>query len=196
MNILPTDHNLTLAAAMIAEMEPYLLSTEIFWPIDSRKPRDGLSFPRLTLGGLQLTMDQLQAVQREMTPAQASDHRRLVMFVDQLRFKHAVALESKAVREAGSRLNLWRAFVLDLEETPRRAGNYEYEVRHRVMLARLEEFAGDHIDFREKRAAAEAVDRRLRAMFVDDAFRWDARLETIYPREVYWYLYGHPREDV
>ncbi len=193
MKILPTDHNLSLIAAMMAEMEPYLLSAEVFWPLESRPPRGGLAFPRLTLGGLLLTLDQLEAVQGEMSVDQTADYRRLSMHVDQLRFKHAVALESKAAREAGSRFNLWRAFIGDLEEMPTRAGNYAYEVRHRVMLARLETFGAEHVDFQKASSAAKSVDRRLQRMFKQDAFVWDERLQQTYPQPQYWYLYGQPR---
>jgi hypothetical protein len=193
MKIQPTDRNLSLAAAMMAEMEPYLLSAEVFWPLESRPPRGGLAFPRLTLGGLLLTLDQLEAVQGEMSSAHISDLRRLDMRMDQLRFKFAVALENKATREAGSRFNLWRAFVGDLEETPTRAGNYAHEVRHRVILARLETFAADHVDFQKVVAAARSVDRRLQRLFKQDAFIWDDRLQQAYPQQPYWYLYGRPR---
>jgi hypothetical protein len=193
MKILPIDHNLNLTTAMMAELEPYLLSREVFWPLESRPPRGGLTFPRLTLGGLLLTLDQLEAVRGEMSTAQTANLRKLNMQVDQLRFKHAVALESKAAREAGSRFNLWRAFVGDLEEMPTRAGNYAYEVRHRVMLTRLETFGAEHVEFQKAVSAARAVDRRLRRLFKQEAFVWDERLQQIYPTPKYWYLYGQPR---
>ncbi|HEY71544.1 MAG TPA: hypothetical protein G4O08_13285 [Anaerolineae bacterium] len=193
MKILPTDHNLSLVDAMMAEMEPYLLSGEVFWPLESRPPRGGLAFPRLTLGGLLLTLDQLEAVQGEISTAQVADLRRQNMRMDQLRFKHAVALENKAAREAGSRLNLWRAYIGDLEEMPGRAGNYAYEVRHRVMLTRLETFGAEHVDFLKAVSAAKSVDRRLRRVFKQEAFIWDERLQQTYPPQQYWYLYGQPR---
>lgn len=193
MNTYPLDQLLELAAAMLAEMETYLLSAEVFWPLDRSTKRGSSPFPRLTLGTLLTTFDQLKAGQEEMNPAQEAGHSRLMMQMDLLRTKHAVAMEAKAVREAASRLNLWRAFVTDLEESPGRAGNYAYEVRHRVMLERLTELASDHPEVLDAIGKAREVDRRLRRLFERDAFIWDDRLQTEYPPQQYWFLYGHPR---
>lgn len=195
MKILPTDQNLDMASAMLEEMEDYLLSAEIFWPLERRAARGAQPFPRLTLGALQLALDQLEAVHSEMTPVQSASYRRLMMQVDLLRAKHAVALESKAAGEAGSRLNLWRAFINDLEEAPARAGSYAYEVRHRVMLARLAELAPQSAELQVAADSAQALDRRLRRLFVPGELIWDARLQHTYAPEEYWYLYGHPRLD-
>jgi hypothetical protein len=193
MNTFPIDHNLDLASAMLEEMEDYLLSAEVFWPIDRRAKPGSTPLPRLTLGTLLTTLDQLKATQREMNSAQGASYRRLLMHMDLLRTKKAVAMETKAVREAASRINLWRAFVSDLEESPDRAGNYAYEVRHRVMLARLTELAPDNPELNEATDKALAVDRRLRRLFERSAFIWDEQLQAIYPQQDYWYLYGHPR---
>ena len=195
MKIHPTDHNLDLASAMLAEMEDYLLSAEVFWPLDQRAARGEPPFPRLTLGAMQLTLDQLEAMHSEMTGAQSAGHRKVMAQVDLLRRKHAVALERKAAREAVTRLNLWRAFVNELEESPARAGNYAYEVRHRVMLARLAEKASQSAELEATLDHVRAIDRRLRRLFVQDAFIWDQRLQKTYPPERYWYLYGHPRME-
>jgi hypothetical protein len=195
MKTLPLDHHLDLASAMLEEMEDYLLSAEVFWPLD-RKTRRGMPpFPRLTLGTLLLTFDQLRAVKNEMNSAQDASHDRLMMRMDLLRTKHAVAMETKAGREGASRLNLWRAFVTDLEESPGRAGNYAYEVRHRVMLARLAELAPASADLMDALEKAQAVDRRLRRIFERNVFIWDQSLEETYPPGHYWYLYGHPRRE-
>ena len=195
MKILPTDHNLDLASAMLEEMEDYLLSNEVFWPLERSAARGAPHFPRLTLGALLLTLDQLEAVQSEMTAGQSASHRRLMMQVDLLRAKHAVALESKAAREASSRLNLWRAFINDLEEAPTRAGSYAYEVRHRVMIARLAELALQSAELKTAADSALALDTRLRRLFEPGDFTWDARLQEAYPAEDYWYLYGNPRRE-
>jgi hypothetical protein len=195
MKTLPIDHNLDLASAMLDEMENYLLSTEVFWPLD-RKPRRGMSpFPRLTLGTLLLTFDQLRAATGEMDSAQNASHNRLMMHLELLRTKYAVAMEIKAGREGASRLNLWRAFVTDLEDSPGRAGNYAYEVRHRVMLVRLAELAPASAELRDAVEKAQSVDRRLQSLFERSAFIWDEQLEPLYPPQDYWYLYGQSRRN-
>jgi hypothetical protein len=195
MIILPIEHNLYLTSAMLEEMEGYLHSGEVFWPLERRAARGAPPFPRLTLGTLLLTLDQLEAVRDEMTASQAADYQRLRMQMDMLQNKHVVALEGKAGREAQARLNLWRATIIDLEESPGRAGSYAYEVRHRVMLARLPELAPRGTELHAAIDAAQAIDRRLRPLFVQDAFVWDERLQGAYAQDPYWYLYGHPRRQ-
>jgi hypothetical protein len=189
----PIDHHLDLVSAMLEEMEDYLLSAEVFWPLDRRTRRGTSPFPRLTLGTLLITFDQLRAAEQDMDPAQDAAHRRLMMRMDLLRMKHAVAMEIKATREGATRLNLWRAFVTELEESPSRAGNYAYEVRHRVMLSRLTELAPESPGLRKTIDNVQAVDRRLRRLFKRNAFVWDTSLQPIYPQQLYWYLYGYPR---
>jgi len=192
MKIHPTNHNLELASAMLEEMEDYLLSNEVFWPL---KRSVGRAAPRLTLGALLLTLDQLEAMRSDMSPAQDASFEKLIMQMDLVCGKHAVALERKAGREAGSRLNLWRGFVNDLEESPSRAGSYAYEVRHRVMLTRLVELGPESADLHTALESAGAVDQRLRLLFTGDAFVWDSRLQGTYPPDEYWHLYGHPRKE-
>ena len=192
MKLHPTDHNLELASAMLEEMEDYLLSNEVFWPLERSV---GRAAPRLTLGTLLLTLDQLEAMRSDMTPAQDASLEKLIMQMDLVRGKHAVALERKAGREAGSRLNLWRGFVNDLEESPSRAGSYAYEVRHRVMLIRLVKMGAESADLHAALESARAVDQRLRRLFTVDVFIWDPRLQGTYPPEEYWHLYGHPRKE-
>jgi hypothetical protein len=36
------------------------------------------------------------------------------------------------------------------------------------------------------------IDRRLRGIGKPSPFVWDARVEAVYPRETYWYLYQRP----
>jgi hypothetical protein len=41
--------------------------------------------------------------------------------------------------------------------------------------------------------AGASADRQLRAVFRPGAFQWASGLQSIYPAEEYWYLYGRVR---
>ena len=71
MKILPTDHNLDLVSAMLEEMEDYLLSAEIFWPLERRAARGEQPFPRLTLGALQQAVGEHKQMLPRNQPATA-----------------------------------------------------------------------------------------------------------------------------
>ena len=45
------EYNLSLTEAMLENMEPYLLSEEVYWPVASQPDAGSPPFPRLTLGG-------------------------------------------------------------------------------------------------------------------------------------------------
>lgn len=189
----PIDYNLGLSQAILEEFEPYLLSELIFWPL-SQRPGPGLPpYPRLTLGGLLLAMDELKAQEADMTPTQAADNSRLRLHYNQTLSKWRASMEAKAIRETNSRLNLWRSFLLDMEEKTRFREDYVREVRHRVMISRLSELASEQPDFRPLAQIITRLDRRLRALLRFEDFIWDPLLSPGYPRDRYWFLYGHPK---
>lgn len=191
----PHDYNLNLASAMLEELEDYILSSEVFWPISKRSPT-GSPFPRLTLGGLMLTLNELKVQEIDMSPSQRADHERLLRQMDRVRVKWAVGLERKAAQELSSRLNLWRAYLYDIQERVDTTENYPYEVRNRVMFGILAELSVRQPETKPAVEEMRSLDTRLRSFFTRGDFVWDTRLEDIYPQSTFWYLYGlpHPRD--
>ena len=183
-------YNLRLTQVILTEIDAYLLSREIFWPISGSV--DGRSFPRMTFGTYLLTRDELQVLEPEMTPAQEAQHRKMLREADHLLARKPVAVQAKAEAEAAARFNLWKAYIDDLAEGIGGKENYAHEVRNRVMLARLEELAGASSAFDELQGKTRMQDQRLAPYLTDDRFVWDARLEAVYPRTTYRYLYRTP----
>ncbi|HEY43064.1 MAG TPA: hypothetical protein G4O11_03680 [Anaerolineae bacterium] len=188
----PHEYNLKMASFMLEEIEDYLLSSEVFWPLSKRMPV-GPPLPRLTLGGLILTLDELNAQEKDLSPSQASELYKLRLQMEKVRTKWTVGLERKATQEVRSRLNLWRAYLVDIEERVETPENYIYEVRYRVMFERLASLAIQQPEIKPQVEEMRSLDLRLRKIFVPGAFVWDPRLEDIYPRDTFWYLYGLPR---
>ena len=188
----PYEYNLTLVGFMLEEMEDYLLSSEVFWPLSKQMPV-GPPSPRLTLGGLILTLDELNAQEKDLSPSQASDLYKLRLQMEKVRTKWTVGLERKAAQELRSRLNLWRAYLVDIEERIETPENYIFQVRYRVMFERLANLAVQQPEIKPQVEEMRSLDLRLRRIFVPGAFVWDPRLEDIYPRDTFWYLYGLPQ---
>ena len=63
--------SLAFAEAMVEDLEPYLKSPELHWPVTARLPASVHPAPRLSLGTLQLTLDELEALQARLRKAGA-----------------------------------------------------------------------------------------------------------------------------
>jgi len=150
------DYNLDLFEAMLDEIEDFLLSADIFWPLAKRSKPESPPYPRLSTGALLMTQDESLAQEAGMNTEQKARHAKLQsqwkmgMNTEQ-KARHAKlqsqwkmvlnkwrsALGRKSEREMGMRLNLWRAYLSDLEEGKASHFDYDRETRNRVQFTRL-----------------------------------------------------------
>lgn len=189
------EHNLSLFELMLDEFESYLLTSEVFWTL-SKKMLGSIPLPRLTLGGLMLILYELSAQTPEMNTKQKMKHERMLLKYDRTTIKWRVALEKKAVRELNSRLNIWRAYIQDLEEEPELIKDYPREVRTRVMIEHLVNTIGPHLDLEVENQALNGLDHRIRDFIVPGKFLWEDSLQDIYPQEGFPCLYMGPRNSL
>jgi hypothetical protein len=171
-----TEQDKAYLEAGIPELEAYLLSKELYWPISAR----GYSLPRLTIGGLLLAQARLEARGEHI-----ESHLPRLYGV---RSKWRAAWETKAGREVGARMRLWSNYLADYRQNPEgHADAYPHEVRYRVMLHLL--LAELPAPPAEQNVLTQ-LDGTLRARLSPGDFIWETDLEAGFPREVYWYLYG------
>lgn len=162
--------------AGIPELENYLLSDELYWPVTAR----GYNLPRLTLGGLLLTKTRLQA--------QGEQIESLLAQLEAVRAKWQVAWEKKAGREFQSRFGLWGNYLSDYRQQPEgNADSYPHEVRNRAMLQLLQPELPQELPERE---ALAPLDSALRGNLVPGNFIWEPAVQPGFPRGEYWFLYG------
>jgi hypothetical protein len=189
----PPEYNLTLARAILEQLEHFLQSADAFWPISARPPTPGAPFPRLSLGALLLTLDELRAVEADAGPAVHSATQVVKREFDRISQKWAVAVERKALAEASQRLSVWRSYLQDMRDGRTDPTDYIQEVKQRVILSRLLEQTRSSPDVNTTTSVLDGLDRDLRSMFVYGEFVWDARLKRVYPEEDFWFLYGELR---
>mgnify|MGYP006935316197 FL=1 len=152
----------------IPELKNYLLSDTLYYPMGQ--------LPRLTIGGLLLAQKRLQA-----------GNRRTHLFpkLDSVKTKWYAAWIKKSAREIESRLTLWRNYLNDYQNKPAEyAADYPSEVRWRVML----ELLAAETD--ETSPELIALDQLLRAKLKKSNFIWDAHLQSEFPEDKFWFLYG------
>jgi hypothetical protein len=189
------DYNLDLFEAMLDEIEDFLLSADIFWPLAKRSKPDSPPYPRLSTGALLLTMDESLAQEAEMNSDQKARHVELQRQWKGVLNKWRSALGRKSEREMGMRLNLWRAYLSDLEEGSASHFDYHRETRNRVQFTRLRTLAASSSKTLKMEKTIRSLDARLLNLTTASDFIWDDRLRETYPKGNFGFLYRQPRES-
>lgn len=187
------EYDLKYIQAGLVDLEGYLLSKELYWPVGASAPAGETHYPRLTLGNLLLARARLSG--RELSSEQRSEFDRLDKRVQEIRQQWQVAWGQKATREFSARLRLWRDFLNEYRKQPKaNLDRYAYEVNRRVTLQLLSSETGEVPG--EEVELLSGLDELLRAVFLPGQFVWDAELEASFPENIYWYLYGMPKEEI
>lgn len=177
-----------IARAMADELEAYLKSDVLFWPLPPNNPL-GDKMPQLTIGGLLEALVRAEAAADELSADQRAALSAIKQQHDRIRADHPVAYEQHAVREVHSRLNTWATFMDDATRRPNDLAYYAHEVRARAKIYLLAQVLGAALPIAEKRRINE-LDARLYEMWEPGAFVWDPRLQAAFPQEACWWLYG------
>ncbi len=189
MNLMDKDWAFFQAA--VPELEDYLLSPVLFWPLNLRIghpiPED---LNRLTLGNLLLAQARLNAY-----PWSESQHHQLIHLiqqVQQVRERWRANWQKKAAQEIPTRLNLWKQALAEISDSsfsPSPAV-WAYQVRHRAILHFLfQEIPTLEPSHRETLAA---LDQRLRSVKPLNGFLWEAEIQASFPPDTFWFLYILP----
>lgn len=185
------DHEYQYLLAAEAELESYLLSSEVYFPIGIRVLISGENYPPLTLGNIALSLRKMRALAADQGQGLLLD--RINNRIERIRGKWRAAWEAKASREFRARFNLWGNFLEEYRDNP--AGNYDryaYEVNRRVILELLSDQAAEISD--SEFDALDKLDRYLKLVFETGKFIWEDKLEVVFPVERFWYLYGTLRK--
>jgi hypothetical protein len=181
------EYDLCFTQACLEELESYLLSDEVFWPISATPPAGSPDFPRLTLGSLLLSECRLKAYPQDQ--AQSVQVQGVLADIELIRAKWRVMWEKKAVRSYTVRLRMWNEFLDEYRSSPQEnADRYAYEVRLRVMLELLK-LEGGGLQQVEMEMLG-GLDRYLKSVLKVGRFVWEAEVQGGFHEGIYWYLYG------
>jgi hypothetical protein len=156
----------------LPQMQDYLLSNELYWPLSN-------SLPRLTIGSVLLSLACLDVTRPD-------NARKFRAELEPTRTRWRTAWEKKAAREMANRLQLWSQYLSDYRHAPESAGSYSTEVRGRAILQLL---LPELPDPSEKMALAE-LDAVLKTRLVSGKFVWETGLQAAFPTTDFWFLYG------
>lgn len=173
--------------AGLEELENYLLSNDAFWQMDIRPMAGEPGYPQLTLGGLLLSRARLTAYQKSID--QVDRLNKLISDMDAIRSRWRVNWERKAGHNFSFRLRMWRDFIEEYRREPLdNADRYPYEVRLRTMLTLLKSDGGGKVPAEVELLTI--LDTHLKGMLVTDGFIWEPEIQSGFPANIYWYLYG------
>jgi len=117
---MPTQKDQIYLSEGVPQLESYLLSKELYYPLS-------LELPQLTLGGVLLSLARLGA--------RAA---RFEAQVEAVRSKWRSAWEAKSSREVRARSELWVNYLAEYREDPKSGVRlYSQNVRYRAMLSLL-----------------------------------------------------------
>lgn len=186
----PFDKDWVFVRAAVDELESYLLSNTLYWPVPGVSARGAAGdVPQLTVGNLLLSLKRLASV--DLPAERAHELDTIRKQVDAVRSQWRVHWEKKAAEEFRSRLTRWQQFVQEMSgrATPSRH-EYAYQVRLRVILDLLASEMGDQL--RLERTALDNLDRVLKRRLSAENFVWDGSLQEEFPDDRFWYLYAVP----
>ncbi|MCY4072879.1 MAG: hypothetical protein OXG60_16420 [Chloroflexi bacterium] len=180
-------------AQMGDKLHEYMLGDALYMPV-SGGFFGGSSTPQLTTGAfllrrrrLSLLQESLDAPQRALLDASMKQHA-------DIQQEWRLHYEKKLRQEVNARLKLMAAFFRECSESPRDcAAAYPVEAMRRTIvqeiLLAMDEFDYDKDELLPK---VQHCDASLRLHLKAGEFIWSAKLESVYPRTVFWWLFARP----
>ncbi|MBU0511522.1 MAG: hypothetical protein KKD28_09535 [Chloroflexi bacterium] len=133
------EYDLGYLQASICELETYLLSKELYWPLSAASPLGEPAYSRLTLGGLLLSLERSRS--RCLTPSQSAQLAHIETQLERTLSRWRAAWGRKAQWEFRSRLRQWENYLNELQRDPEaHAAFFRHEARLREMIDLLKPY--------------------------------------------------------
>lgn len=170
------------------ELESYLLSDELFFPVMGSPPGPYTTFIKLTLSNLLLSLQRLSAYEKSGSFSPEERHRYLDLKqqFERIQSNWQLAWRKKADKEYPSRFIQWTHVLNELiKDREKNAPFYSSEVRTRVLLTLLAPHTRE-----AERYDIGPLDAILRKMLNPAPCIWGEELSPGFPQDQFWYLYG------
>lgn len=154
--------------------------------------------PSLTVGALLLRLRRLHALRGDLNERQQKTLDEAVNAYETVRKEWTTHYEEKLLREAKSRIDAMQGFFRECRDSMSRcAGIYRPELLRRSIVQEIErELQELRVEDDELQDKIRGADGRLRAFLRDDQFQWDERLQDLYPKSEFWWLYQKPPQEL
>lgn len=182
--------DLRILEAMAAEMDDYLRSQTLFWPMVQS------NLPRLTLGGYLMRQHRLTALRQLLDDEERTRLDAAISQFNEALVEKVVRFEERAHQELHARLRQWGEYLREVSQEHLAMGDYfASHVQTRAMIAALLDKLEMPPYELDKRVLDQlgVYDNALRNYWRADDFCWPAEWQPAYPRSEFWWLYGRPR---
>lgn len=183
--------DLAVLEAFVAELEDYIVNDELYRTVRVHLP-SGDQMIQMSGGDLLTRIFRLAAERDRLTPEQQARFDAARSAVEKTIYSLRTRFHQRLGREVKARLDSLNWFLDECAGDPSRCrGEYPFEIRNRQRIdAILSELGNDLAP--ELKSQVNRIDDRIRMMVKPGNFAWDARLEGVFPRTRFWYLYVSP----
>ena len=181
--------DLVVLEVMAALMDEYLRSDVLFYPTSRA------DLPKVTLGGYLMRQYRLLQLRDLLDMEEQSRlHEAIGQYNGALEEK-VVRFETRAHTELEARVRQWQEYLSEVKRGVNIA-YYESAVDTRAMLdALIAQLRVPPYELDEEIPRNLALlDRELSRVWERGDFVWPREWKPAYPRDEYWWLYGHPRK--
>jgi hypothetical protein len=184
------EHDVQILSAMASNLTPYLYENEMYGYLSG-------DLPKLTLGGLLLRLYRLSRLDDILNAEEHNIVQDARINFEAERSKWAVHYEAKLLHELTTRVDALERFLAECGEELRQcAADYPIQAEKRTIIEHLFDESTEHdIVPDELPVRLKQLDQKLRRLFAEGEFISDKRLEEVYPRNQFWWLYGYIAEE-
>jgi hypothetical protein len=183
--------DLAVLAAEIEELEEYIVKGEVYRTLRVPTP-SSVQQVQMSGGDVLTRLFRLEGERESLPVEQRSRVRDLVLQARSTIYSLRTRFHDLLKREIKARIDSLNWFLDDVLGDPKRARTeYPYEIRNRQRIAVMVDELAENFTS-ELKGELKRVDERIRLIVQPTSFAWDSRLESLFPRERFWYLYVSP----
>ena len=183
--------DLVITEALVAELEDYIIKDDLYRTVFVHTADGDVSL-QMTGGDLLARLHRLQGEVDALSP---DEKRRLAAArqqADATIYSLKTRFHQRLQREMKTRLDSLRYYLDELDEDRRTGGgNFPFEMRNRQRIEEILKQLGSDASG-DQLTQLRQIDNRIRQAGKPSGFIWDPRVQHVYPRERYWYLYLRP----
>jgi len=183
--------DLEIVEGMIPVLEDYIIKDEVYRTVII-PTSSGDQNIRMTGGDLLARLHRLNGVREELTEAQKQRFDAAQSRANQIIQSLNSRFKQRLLREMKARLDSLRWFFDDCGADRQRCRvEYPFEMRNRQRVEEIVKHVGKDVP-EDLRSLLSRIDKRIREFAAPGGFIWSPRVEKVYPRDRYWYLYMTP----
>ena len=183
--------DLAVLEAFAAELEEYIIKDELYRTVRVHLPA-GDQMIQMSGGDLLTRIFRLSAERDKLTPEQQARFDAARGAAEKTIYSLRTRFHQRLQREVKARLDSLNWFLDECASDPARCrGEYPFEIRNRQRIDAIVSELGTDLP-QEMKNQISRIDERIRMIVRPGSFAWDARLEPVFPRTRFWYLYVSP----